>query len=189
MPQQNSKPYQVPSEKDANFVNHPGAADIMIQPKSPKFLLDMRYFCNFSLVSLGIRPRSRRCVERTRQGEGRWSRPPKAALERSYIRSRVPVPRIAYFGRDKKKLLTKSLAPKKDFIYIFICTTRSHIVQHCCTKNMSSQRRFKVQHELQYCTALRNSNYKPSTSNCCTLSSRLHSTLESFRMHTAFKYM
>ena len=51
----------------------------------PKFLLDMRYFCNFSLVSLGIRPRLRRCAERARQGEGRWSRPPKPALERSYL--------------------------------------------------------------------------------------------------------
>ena len=25
-------------------VNHPGAADIKIQPKSPEFVLDMRYF-------------------------------------------------------------------------------------------------------------------------------------------------
>ena len=80
----------------------------------------MRYFCNFSIVSLGIRPRSRRYAERTRQGKGRWSRPPKAALERSYIRPRIPVPRIAYFGRDEKKLLTKSLTPKKDFIYIYV---------------------------------------------------------------------
>ena len=102
MPPQNSKHYQVPFGNDANFANHPGVAVIKIQPKSPKFLLDMRYFCNFSLVSLGIRPRSRRCAERTRQGEGRWSRPPKAALERSYIRPRNPVPRIAYFGRDKR---------------------------------------------------------------------------------------
>ena len=100
---QNSKHYQVPFGNDANFVNHPGVAVIKIQPKSPKFLLDMRYFCNFSLVSRGVRPRSRRCAERTRQGEGRWSRPPKAALERSYIRPRIPVPRIAYFGRDEKK--------------------------------------------------------------------------------------
>ena len=91
---------------------------LRIHPKSPKFLLDMRYFCNFSLVSLGIRPRSRRCAERTRKGEGRWSRPPKAVLEPSYIRPRIPVPRIACFGRDKK-LLTKYLTPKKDYIYIY----------------------------------------------------------------------
>ena len=115
MPPQNSKHYQVPFGNGASFVNYPGVADIKIQSKSPKFVLDMRYFCNFSLVSLGNRPRSRRCAKRTRQGEGLWSRPPKAALERSYIRPRIPVPRTAYFGRDKKKLLTKSLTPKKDF--------------------------------------------------------------------------
>ena len=120
MPPQNSKHYQVPFGNDANFVNHPGVADIKIQPKSPKFLLDMRYFCNLLLGSLGIRPRSRRCAERTRQGEGRWSRPPKAALELGYVRPRIPAPRIPYFGRDKKKLLAKSLTPNNVFIYICI---------------------------------------------------------------------
>ena len=125
MPPQNSKHYQVPFENDANFVNHPGAADINVHPKSPKYLLDMRYLCNFSFVSLGIRLRSRRCAERIRQGEGHWSRPPKAALERSYIRPRISVPRIAYNGRDKNKLPTKSLTPKNDFIYIYIEVTAS----------------------------------------------------------------
>ena len=80
MPPQNSKHYQLLFGNDANFVNHPGAADVKIQTKSPEFLLDMRYICNFSLVSLGIRLRSRRGAERIRQGEGRWSRPPKPAL-------------------------------------------------------------------------------------------------------------
>ena len=56
-----------------------------IQPKSPEFLLDMQCFCNFSFVSLGIRPRSRQGAERIRQGEGRLSRPQKTALERSYL--------------------------------------------------------------------------------------------------------
>ena len=85
MAPQNSKHWQLPFGNYSNFVNHPGAADIEIHPKSPEFHLDMRYFCNLSLVSLGIRPRSRRCAERTRQGEGRSSRPPQAALERSYL--------------------------------------------------------------------------------------------------------
>ena len=40
-------------------------------------------FARFSLVALSIHPRSRRGAERTGQGEGRWSRPPKTALERS----------------------------------------------------------------------------------------------------------
>ena len=85
MPPKNSKHYQVPFGNYANFVNYSGPTDIKIQPKSPKFVLDVRYFCNFSLVLLGIRPRSRRCAERTRQGKGLWSRPLVAALERSYI--------------------------------------------------------------------------------------------------------
>ena len=56
----------------------------------------------------GIRPSSRRCAERTRLGEGCWSRPPKTALERSYLTensssaNRILRPR-------RKKLLTESL--------------------------------------------------------------------------------
>ena len=98
------------------FVNHPGAANIKLQPKSPEFLLDMRYFRNFSLVSLGIRPRSRRCAERTRQGEGRWSRPPKPALERSYLTgnsssaNRILRPR-------RKKTPDRTPEKKNDLIY------------------------------------------------------------------------
>ena len=91
-----------------------------IHSKSLKFLLDMQRFCKLSLVLLGIRPRLRRCAERTRQGAGRRSRPPKAALEQSYIRPRIPVSRIAYFGGDKNKVLTKSLTPKEDS-FRFLC--------------------------------------------------------------------
>ena len=40
-------------------------------------------FARFSLISLSIHPRSRRDAEQIRQGEGRWSRPPKTALEHS----------------------------------------------------------------------------------------------------------
>ena len=40
-------------------------------------------FARFSLVSHSIHPRSRRGTERIRHGEGRWSRPPMTALERS----------------------------------------------------------------------------------------------------------
>ena len=118
MPPQNFKHYQEPFGNDADFVNHPGVADIKIHRKSPKFLLDMRYFCNFSLVSLGIRLRSRRCAERTRQGEGRWSRPPKAALERSYIRPRIPVPRFAYVLRPRQKT-PDQIPDTKERFYIF----------------------------------------------------------------------
>ena len=38
---------------------------------------------HFSLVSFRVYPRSRRGAERITQDEGRWSRPPKTALERS----------------------------------------------------------------------------------------------------------
>ena len=43
----------------------------------------IHFFARFSLISLSIHPRSRRGAERLRQGEGRWSRPQKTALERS----------------------------------------------------------------------------------------------------------
>ena len=66
-------------------VYHPGAEEIKIQPKFPEFFLHMRYFGNFSLVSLGIGPRLRRRAERIRHSDGRSSRPLKTALERSYL--------------------------------------------------------------------------------------------------------
>ena len=43
------------------------------------------FFSHLPLVSLSPHPRSRRGAERIRQGEGRWSRPPKTALERSNL--------------------------------------------------------------------------------------------------------
>ena len=59
------------------------AADVKIQPKARNYLVEIQHFCNFSLVSLSPHPRSCRGSERIRQGEGRWSRPPKTALEPS----------------------------------------------------------------------------------------------------------
>ena len=77
----------------------------------------MRYFCNFSLVSLGIRPRSRRCAERTRQGEGRWSRPPKAALERSYLtENSTSANRIL---RPRRKITPDRIPETKEWLYIY----------------------------------------------------------------------
>ena len=100
------------------FVNHPGAADTKIQPKSLKFLLDMRYFCNFSLVSLGIRPRSRRCAERTRQGEGRRSRPPKPALERSDLtENSSSANRIL---RPRRKKSPDRIPETKEWFYLYV---------------------------------------------------------------------
>ena len=50
-----------------------------LQPKSQDNLLKKKYFCNFSLVSLSIHPRSRRGAQRMRKDEGGWSRPPKTS--------------------------------------------------------------------------------------------------------------
>ena len=82
----------------------------------------MRYFCDFSLVSLGIRPRSRRCAERTQQGEGRWSRPLKPALERSYLTENSSSANCILRPR-RKKLLTESLKQKNDFMYVIMFIT------------------------------------------------------------------
>ena len=40
---------------------------------------------HFTRIALILHPRLRRGSERIRQGEGRWSRPPKTALERSDV--------------------------------------------------------------------------------------------------------
>ena len=66
-----------PFGNDDNFGNYPDAADVKIQPKSQDYLIKIQYFCNISLVSLSIHPRSRRGAQRIKKGEGRWSRPPK----------------------------------------------------------------------------------------------------------------
>ena len=64
-------------DHDANFGSYPDAADVKIQPTSQDYLLKIQHFCNFSLLSLSIHPRSRRGAQRIRRGEGRWSHPPK----------------------------------------------------------------------------------------------------------------
>ena len=82
IPPQNSKLWQPPCGNYDNFGNHPDAADVKIQLKSQDYLIQIQYFCNFSFVSLSIHPPSRQGAERITQGQGRWSRPLKTALER-----------------------------------------------------------------------------------------------------------
>ena len=77
----------------------------------------MQYFCNFSLVLLGIRSRSRRAAERARQGEQRWSRPPKPALERSYLTENSSSGNRILKPRRKK--LTEFLK-KNDLMYVYV---------------------------------------------------------------------
>ena len=56
-----------------------------IQEKLGRTPPKIQKFAHFSLVSLSPRTRSRPDAERIRQGEGRLSRPPKTALERSCL--------------------------------------------------------------------------------------------------------
>ena len=74
---------------------------------------------HFSLVSFSVYPRSRRSAERIRQGEGRWSRPPKTALERRDLTEKSSSENPILRPRRKKKL-TKSLSPQKKKHHIYI---------------------------------------------------------------------
>ena len=73
---------------------------------------------NFSLVSLSVYPRSRRCAERIRQGEVRWSRHPKTALERSFL-TEDSSSENRIFRRRREKTPHRIL-PKRMIIYIFM---------------------------------------------------------------------
>ena len=70
-------------------------SSVVYRPKYNNFL-------HFSLVSLSPHPRSRRGAERIRQGEGRWSRPPKTALERSDLTEKIQF-RESYTEAETKK--------------------------------------------------------------------------------------
>ena len=116
MPPQNSKRYQVFFGNDANFVNHPGAADIIIQP----YLRNSSSTCGIFATSRLSHSASVRVHVDVRNGHGRArgvGAAPRRRRSDVAIRPRIPVPRIAYLGRDKKQLLTKSLKPNNDFIY------------------------------------------------------------------------
>ena len=54
-------------------------------------------------------------------GRGAFDMPHEAGARTNYL-YRIQVPRIAYLGRDGKKLVTDSLKQKNDFIYIVYCT-------------------------------------------------------------------
>ena len=74
---------------------------------------------HFSLVLLSPRTRSRPGAERIRQGEGRLSRPPKTALERSYLtknsssENRILSPR-------RRKTPDRIPERKNDHTYIYV---------------------------------------------------------------------
>ena len=80
---------------------------------------------HFSLVSLSIYPRSRRRAERIRQGEGRWSRPPKTALEPSYLTENSSSENRIL--RPRRKITPDRIPPKKNgHIYTYIYLGRFH---------------------------------------------------------------
>ena len=116
--------YRLEIGNDPNFVNHPGAAAIKIQPKPPKFLLDMRYFCNFSLVSLGIRPRSRLCGTDT-AGRGALEPPPEGGVRTKPFDREFQYRESHTSAEIKKNLLSKYLNPKKDFIFMYMPPQKS----------------------------------------------------------------
>ena len=83
----------------------------------------------FSLVSLSVYPRSRRGAERIQHSEGRLGRPPKTALERSYLTETYSYEN-RILSRDKKKVLTESRKKKNDHLYINVCTRAPHECRH-----------------------------------------------------------
>ena len=74
-------------------------------------------FARFSLVLLSIHPRYRRGVERIRQGEGRWSRPPKTVLDRSDLNEKFQ------FRASHTEAETKTTPDRihKKILIIYIC--------------------------------------------------------------------
>ena len=84
----------------------------------------IQFYAHFSLVSLSVHPRSRGGAERIRQGEGRWSRPPKTALERSDLTEKFQY-RESHTEAKTKKKPDQIPVPSKTiviiYIYIYIC--------------------------------------------------------------------
>ena len=67
---------------------------------------------HFSLASISPHPRSRRGADLTSQGEGRWSRSSKTALERSDVTEKFQF-RESHTETETKKPLTESLSSQK----------------------------------------------------------------------------
>ena len=76
-------------------------------------------FAHFSLVSLSVHPRLRQGAERIVQGEGRWSRPPKTALERSDLTEKLQF-RESHTEAETKKTPDR-IPPKRIIIYMYVC--------------------------------------------------------------------
>ena len=114
---------------------------------------------HFLLVSLSPHTRSRPGAERIRQGEGRLSRSPKPAPERSDLTEKFQF-RETHTDAEMKKLLTKSLSPQNiESLYIYIFVKVYRIYSSCdlymCKftdlqqLRLSCTRRISIQVQLQ----------------------------------------
>ena len=77
-------------------------------------------FARLSLVSLNIHPRSRRGVERIGQGEGRWSRPPKTALERRDLTEKFQFGKSHTEAETKETNSLTSPSPQKTRLIVYM---------------------------------------------------------------------
>ena len=99
-------------------VYHPGAADIKIQPKSPEFLLDMRYFCNFSLF-LARHPSAFTSMRGTdTAGRGALESPPEAGA-RTMLFDRLFQFRESHTWVETKTVPDRIPEIKKMILYIY----------------------------------------------------------------------
>ena len=78
----------------------------------------IHFFGHFSLGFLSPHPRPRRGAERTRQGEGRWSRPSKTALDRSDFTEKFQV-RESHTEAETKKSSSPIPVLSKQYIIIY----------------------------------------------------------------------
>ena len=95
--------------------------------------------CSIFATSRLSRSASVRVHVDVRNGHGRArgvGAAPRRQRSNEAIRPRIPVPRIAHLDRDKKNLLTKSLNPKNEFIYIYICISVASTIVYCSTISM-----------------------------------------------------
>ena len=79
-----------------------------------------------------VYPRSRRGAERIQQGEGRWSRPPKTALERSYLTDNSSSENRIL--RPRRRNTPDRIPPKKDdhiYIYMGAAVVSELLTQGC----------------------------------------------------------
>ena len=75
-------------------------------------------FTHFSIVSFSPRTQSGQVPNGYGRARGVWAAR-RRRRSNDAIWPRIPVPRIAYWGRDGKKLLTES--PQNELSYIFMC--------------------------------------------------------------------